>query len=277
MAPIIHLVRHAQGEHNLSTANHVIHDPLLTDLGNEQCRQLCENFPYHLQVDLITASPLRRTLYTALHSFKPVLDANKDLKVIALPDVQETSDVPCDTGSDPEVLQREFHEEKGLPVDLSLVHAEWNNKSGRYAPTNEAIKKRARAARRWLKARPEKEIIVVTHGGFLHYFTEDWEDSSHYQGTGWANTEYRTYEFSTDIHTDDLEGYELDGENATLIETIESRNRRGKDGPIPTRDQQRSLYKLGLQGWDGQGLQLSTEEREAAVVPEGKEVEGLRV
>lgn len=54
--------------------------------------------------------------------------------------------------------------------------------TGRYAPTNEAIKNRAREARRWLKERPEKEIVVVTHGGFLHYFTEDWEDSSHYQG-----------------------------------------------------------------------------------------------
>lgn len=53
---------------------------------------------------------------------------------------------------------------------------------GRYAPNNAALKSRARAARRWLKARPEKEIVVVTHGGFLHYFTEDWEDSSQYQG-----------------------------------------------------------------------------------------------
>jgi broad specificity phosphatase PhoE len=62
------------------------------------------------------------------------------------------------------------------------------NQAGRYAPTNKAIKERARAARRWLKARPEKEIIVVTHGGFLHYFTEDWEDSSHYQGMSFLHT-----------------------------------------------------------------------------------------
>jgi len=45
------------------------------------------------------------------------------------------------------------------------------------------LKERARAARRWLKARSEKEIVMVTHGGFLHYFTEDWEDSSQFQGT----------------------------------------------------------------------------------------------
>lgn len=54
--------------------------------------------------------------------------------------------------------------------------------TGPYVPTNKALKERARAARRWLKARPEKEIVMVTHGGFLHYFTEDWEDSSQFQG-----------------------------------------------------------------------------------------------
>lgn len=43
------------------------------------------------------------------------------------------------------------------------------------------------------------------------------------------------------------------------------------------RERQRTLYKLGTQGWDDQGLQLSTAEREHATVPEGKEVEGVRV
>ncbi|BCR92545.1 uncharacterized protein ACHE_80445A [Aspergillus chevalieri] len=277
MPPVIHLVRHAQGVHNLSTANHVIHDPSLTDLGHEQCRTLRHAFPYHERIELVTASPLRRTLYTALHSFEPAFEKGDDVKLIALPDVQETSDVPCDTGSDPEVLKEEFVE-KGLPVDLGLLRDGWNNKfEGRYQPTNQAIKDRARDARRWLKARPEKEIVVVTHGGFLHYLTEDWEDSSQYQGTGWANTEYRTYVFSEEEHKDDLEGYALEGDNATLVETTESRNRRGKDGPTPHRERQRTLYKLGTQGWEDQGLQLSTAEREAAKVPGGKEVGGVRV
>ncbi|EYE95232.1 uncharacterized protein EURHEDRAFT_412560 [Aspergillus ruber CBS 135680] len=277
MPPVIHLVRHAQGVHNLTTANHVIHDPSLTDLGHEQCRTLRNAFPYHDRIELVTASPLRRTLYTALHSFEPAFEKGDGVKLITLPDVQETSDVPCDTGSDPEVLEREFVE-KGLPVDLELLEDGWNNKfEGRYKPTNQAIKDRARDARRWLKARPEKEIVVVTHGGFLHYLTEDWEDSSQYQGTGWANTEYRTYVFSEEEHKDDLEGYLLDGDNASLVETADSRSRRGKDGPTPHRERQRTLYKLGTQGWEDQGLQLSTAEREAAKVPGGKEVGGVRV
>lgn len=96
-------------------------------------------------------------------------------------------------------------------------------------------------------------------------------------GTGWANTEYRSFEFIDADHKDDLEGYELDGDNATMIETVESRQRRGKDGQALSREEQKVLYKLGVQGWDQQGLALSTAEREGAKVPEGKEVEGKRI
>jgi hypothetical protein len=66
-------------------------------------------------------------MYTALQSFEPVFNANPNMKLILLPDIQETSDVPCDTGTDPALLQKEI-EEKGLPVDASLVHDGWNDK-----------------------------------------------------------------------------------------------------------------------------------------------------
>lgn len=72
----------------------------------------------------MTASPLRRTLYTALESFAPVFESKPDLKIIALPDIQETSDVPCDTGSEPSALKEEFK----TGVDLDLVEEGWNNK-----------------------------------------------------------------------------------------------------------------------------------------------------
>jgi hypothetical protein len=98
-----------------------------------------------------------------------------------------------------------------------------------------------------------------------------------YAGTGWKNTEYRTFTFTDEEHKDDLEGFPLDGDNATLAETLQSRERRCKAGPTPSREQQKTLYKLGTQGWDDQGLQLSTAERESAKVPGGKEVNGVRV
>lgn len=56
-----------------------------------------------------------------------MFEAHKDFKIICIPEAQETSDVPCDTGSDPAVLKKEFVD-RGLPVDLSLVHEGWNSK-----------------------------------------------------------------------------------------------------------------------------------------------------
>ena len=155
--------------HNLSVANHRIHDPDLTPFGEEHCRGLSQSFPDHKAIDLVVCSPLRRTIYTALLAFKQ--DIDRCGRVIALPEAQETADVPCDTGSDLSVLKKEMADK---PVDLGLVMEGWNVKSGRWSPVPSALEKRAREARQWLKARPEKNIVLVTHGGFVHFFTEDW-------------------------------------------------------------------------------------------------------
>ena len=178
MPPIVTCVRHAQGVHNLSVANHSIVDPDLTPFGEEQCRQLAQSFPKHGSIDLLVCSPLRRTIYTTLLGFKQ--DIERCGEVIALPEAQETASVPCDTGSDISVLRQEM---AGKPVDLSRVKEGWNSKEGRWAPTAEALQKRARETRQWLRARPEKEIVLVTHGGFVHYFTEDWSGYKESLGT----------------------------------------------------------------------------------------------
>ncbi|KAI9851354.1 MAG: hypothetical protein M1838_003910 [Thelocarpon superellum] len=225
MAPTIHCVRHAQGYHNLSIANHSLPDPSLTPFGKEQCQQLHEAFPYHAQVDLLVASPLRRTIYTTLLGFES--ETQRGLAVIALPEIQETSDLPCDTGSPLPRIQQEFADQ---PVDLSLVHDGWDSKAGvptrqgKWAAHAEQVRERAKYARQWLKARPEKHIVVVTHGGFLHYFTEDWTDAGLYQGTGWANTEFRSYTFKPTTGDED---------NASMTETKESLARRkGSETPL---------------------------------------------
>jgi broad specificity phosphatase PhoE len=53
-------------------------------------------------------------------------------------------------------------------------------KTGRWEPSSKAIEARAREARVWLrglgrehKGEEDVNVVVVTHGGFLHYFTED--------------------------------------------------------------------------------------------------------
>lgn len=237
MAPTIHCIRHAQGYHNLTTANHIIRDPDLTPLGVEQCATLSKEFPDMDKIDLIVASPIRRTLYTALLTFSTIIKS-RHVPVIALPELQETSDLPCDTGSDPAKLLDEFEngDWKGV-VDFGLVKDGWNIKENRdgvlAAPNASAIISRARAARRWLRSQTAKNIAVVTHGGYLHYFTDDWEGIVNFSaGSGWSNTEFRSYEF-------------LDGQDAPVVETHESRERRrGNERPLgeaEMRDLRRSV------------------------------------
>lgn len=113
-----------QAEHNLSFTKHNLPDPSLTPRGEKQCQSLRTIFPYHEKIDMLVSSPLRRTLYTTLIAFEP--EVNRGLKVVALPEVQETSGMPCDTGSDVEALQKEFGDSG--KVDLSLLPEGWNEK-----------------------------------------------------------------------------------------------------------------------------------------------------
>lgn len=162
MAPKLHLVRHAQGLHNLCSENTIFRDPLLTPKGKKQCAELQKNFPYHHNIELIVSSPIRRTLYTSLLGFEENIKT-KGLKIIALPELQETSDLPCDTGSSSVELGNEFAEH---PIDFTLVPKGWNVKQGKWSPDWESITHRAREAREWLYQRSEKEIVVVTHGAY---------------------------------------------------------------------------------------------------------------
>lgn len=260
--PKIHLVRHAQGFHNLGYEFHSLQDPRLTPLGQSQCEKLqTTDFPPESQrsISLVTASPLSRTLHTAYLTFAPALESGKCVPtILAIPDAQETSDFPCDTGSDVDVLHQ-LCADQGWPVDLSLVKEDWNIKTlaNRYSPASDAIKARARDARILLRQKARElvdagdesvEIVLVSHGGYMHYITDDWEESTKLAGTGWENCETRTYVFENGFQTDD-------DENAYFLETMESRGRRGKHYPMPSREEQKELFRLSMQGWEDQGLQ----------------------
>lgn len=214
MPPIIHCVRHAQGVHNLSLQNHQLLDPSLTRYGEEQCRNLARIFPYHNKIELLVSSPLVRCLQTTIISFD--MEISSGQVILAHPDAQETLNVPCDTGKNPEDLMKFL---SGKPVDLSLVHDGWNSKEGRYSESVDAVANRAKDLRQWLRDRPEKHIVLVTHGGFLHWFTEEWTKAERKAGTAevgtsWANAEFRSYEF---VGSSD---------NATLTETVASKKLR---------------------------------------------------
>jgi broad specificity phosphatase PhoE len=218
---IITLVRHAEGYHNLSVDNEKLPDPDLTLFGEAQCRALSATFPSPEKITHLVASPLRRTIYTCLLSFPSAVA--RGLTVLAVPELQENSDVPSDTGSDLSMLQAEFGTGQfaGI-VDLSRVHEGWNSKTGRWCPSAAAIEARARDARLILRNiaqenDDDKEIIVVTHGAFVHFFTENWDGFDDVLGTGWLNTEYRSYEFVDPAGND---------ARASVIETKESKARR---------------------------------------------------
>ncbi len=165
MAVILHCVRHAQGYHNLSKENEEkYHDPDLTQRGKEQCERLRDRFPHHLQIDCIIASPIRRTIQTALIGFEPAITHNK-LKLLLAPRAQETSDKPSDTGSDLEKLKDEF---KGK-LDERRMEEGWNTNKGEWKMDAINIEKHVVELRREIHEKAQEmgfeHVVLVAHGG----------------------------------------------------------------------------------------------------------------
>jgi broad specificity phosphatase PhoE len=218
MAPrAVHFIRHAEGYHNLEE-NENIPDPDLTPKGKKQCEQLSTTFPYFDRIDLVCASPIRRAIQTALISMDPWLKSN-NRNILALPLAQEATDKPANTPSDIGRLKKEY----GDVVDFHRcldTYVDYNTKKGRWAPDAEALAHRALELRKFLRDRDEQEIVVVSHGDFLHYVTgEINEDGSQAKGW-WTNTEFRSYRF-----------FPVGHEEARLQETEESWRMRGASGP----------------------------------------------
>ncbi|KAF1352635.1 phosphoglycerate mutase family protein-like protein [Lizonia empirigonia] len=225
MPPRIHIIRHAQGEHN-ATRNYSIRDALLTPKGKGQCSTLQSAFKYHNDIDIVFSSPLRRTIQTASLSLGPTL-ARKDVPFVLLPPLQEVSNIGCDVGmadtaDDVKQMLPTLFVKGELPFDYNKIDAShvtegWNSKKGYWAYERDAISKRAADLRRFLMQRSEKQIVLVTHGAFTHFLTEDWDVEDPMTGTAWLNCEHRIFEFTPDSTAAD----------AHLEETEASRSSRG--------------------------------------------------
>lgn len=175
MPPTLHLVRHGEGYHNVGNGDHTLVDPELTPKGVEQCAALRAAFPDTKALKRIVASPMRRALQTAAHAF----GRDELLPIVAMDMLQETSDAPNDTGSSVDVLQKQF----GKTVDLTRVSSNWTDKSAGsfFDPEIPAVVERARKTRLALKELAgdgDGHIVGVSHGGYLHFLTDDWEDIS---------------------------------------------------------------------------------------------------
>ncbi|KAF2657635.1 phosphoglycerate mutase-like protein [Lophiostoma macrostomum CBS 122681] len=222
MPPTLYLVRHAEGKHNVSK-NWDISDPVLTAQGKVQCTNLCKAFQYHNVINLVVASPLRRAIQTAVLGFSPLL-ARPEVPMLLHSTAQEVGDAKCDTGLEPDELQKSLRNlfvDDRLPFDVASrmnfdhVQTGWNIKTGYWAYTRDAISARAADFRRWLWQRPERHILVVTHGAFLHFLTEDWDVDDPMENTAYRNCEVRQFIFSTDSTETEAHVEETPGSQTT--------------------------------------------------------------
>lgn len=154
-----------------------IRDALLTDTGKHQAQEFCEKFPYHDRTDLLCASPLRRAIQTAQLAFAPEL--RRGMTILAIPEAMEALHDPSDTGSPASVLRKTFSEEA---VDFHLLREDWWVKEGLNAPDDHTLRERGRRLRLILRDRPERNIVLVTHGLFAHYVTEHIDPEGHQTG-----------------------------------------------------------------------------------------------
>ncbi|KAI0408493.1 histidine phosphatase superfamily [Xylaria palmicola] len=211
MAPTIHVIRHAQAQHQINQ-DYTLRDTELTPLGIEQSKALAGEIA-KLDIDFVYASPLRRSIMTAFVAFAIY---SQSRPIFLFPDLQEVSDNPVDIGHTQSELEAEFGTDH---FDYLMVEPGWTDKHpwSRYSPIN--VENRARDARVLLRklaeavtSKPNPNIAVVSHGNFI------WELTKSSDTPFFRNTEIRSYQFDPS---------RPDDADAELIETASSIARRG--------------------------------------------------
>lgn len=151
----IYFVRHGESEDNAGT--YLVQGPEtpLTKLGHEQARFIAERAS-KLEFDVVIASPMQRAQQTAGHI---VERTGKPLVTEAL--ISERSmptSVIGKPADDPQVATLMARREESM-VDPSIRVEDAENFSDLSARAGKALE--------YLAARPEKKILVVSHGIFL--------------------------------------------------------------------------------------------------------------
>lgn len=200
---IIHLVRHAKGAHNAAAEfdysaykREDLEDAFLTEEGVEQCFLLAEESEFLADaVELVIVSPMNRTIQTAVYGFPNLLGR---VPWIARPEVRETmGQHPCDR------MMPVSHKIANYP-DIDFQALSNSDRDEAYYSYNDLreplhdIEMRGRTFIEWLRNRPEKEIVVVTHSGFLLTFVNrvlrDYvKDFSEHHGEEFRNAELRSF------------------------------------------------------------------------------------
>ncbi|KUL90128.1 hypothetical protein ZTR_02021 [Talaromyces verruculosus] len=175
----IHLVRHAEGLHNLRN-DPTIPDAPLSERGFDFAEELGRRFirEYSNSVGAVISSPLRRTIQTSLTAFSRILNSsqypnsfgwgvNNGVMLSLDANLQEIADLPSNNGSNVNDLVDEF---PGLEPEIQKLDGNWPR-----SPVPQSLSQRkdeilGRLQRDLadLQNGPRgNDIIVVTHQGVL--------------------------------------------------------------------------------------------------------------
>ncbi|CAA0806742.1 Phosphoglycerate mutase-like protein 1 [Striga hermonthica] len=196
----IHLVRHAQGIHNVEGDKNYnaymspeYFDAHLTELG---WQQVVDNLRKHVhstglinKIDVVITSPLTRTIQTAVGVFggKGCTD-NTDILPLMIANAGNSGRAAISSLNSPPILaveqcrehlgvhpcdkRRSIGEYQCLfpAVDFSLIESDDDSAwKADVRETKEEVATRGKNFFNWLFTRKEKEIAIVTHSGFLFH------------------------------------------------------------------------------------------------------------
>ncbi|KAI8933409.1 hypothetical protein NX059_010024 [Plenodomus lindquistii] len=179
MPPLIHIIRHGEGLHNIQRG-YPHPDAPLTKRGHGATKNI--HIPF--TPDLILISPMTRTIQTAINIFPWLHDSTSTTTTIPVqiwPDLRETYDAPCNRGVSRSAMQSAFPQ-----LDFSECHEQWDYPAG---CIDDAIA-RAESVRVRMKSLSERydNIAVITHRGFAEFLVK---------GKRFSLCERRAYRWAT--------------------------------------------------------------------------------
>lgn len=143
-------------------------------------------------------------------------DARPDLggvRIVAHPDIQEVSNCPCDTGTPLDVLRKEFPSiqfpDAVFPEAYPRAPVRVPSKEGTiFDDVPHLLNERAQRIREYIKHQlDETEIILVSHGSFVHFLL-NW----------WAGEPGKSRSFSTQLQLGQARPFTLPGKNLPGLE-----------------------------------------------------------
>ena len=146
-----------------------LEDTNLLEEGFIQAKKTNQEWNEINNIDVVFVSPLTRTIQTALNIFR-----NIDVKIYALDVIKEYP------GSYEKINKRKSKQilidNYGDKIDFSLLMNDEDTywKEGiEFKETIPQLKKRVEMTKEFFKQRNEKNIAMVSHSSFIHYFLYD--------------------------------------------------------------------------------------------------------